>query len=142
MKLAEKGRYAPPPSLPKHAQAVSEALASWPEVHARSHWLLGDESVVDGADFYVGQEEIGHLHLDGEAHVAVSAAVREALIAAGRAKPFRWSREFVTFQVGTEADVEAALALFALAYDRRRGTSEGELLRRARGEAQSARASR
>lgn len=43
MKLSEKGRYVPPPSLPKHAQAVLEVLAGWPDVHARTHWLLGDE---------------------------------------------------------------------------------------------------
>ncbi len=41
----------PPPALPKHAQAVSNALAGWPEVHARTHWMLGDEREVDGADF-------------------------------------------------------------------------------------------
>jgi hypothetical protein len=130
MKLAAKGRYAPPPSLPTHAQSVSEALARWPEVHARTHWLLGDEREVDGADFYLGEDELGHLHLDGEAHIAVTKALREALIAAGAAKPFRWSASFVVFRVRSAADVEHALALFRLSYDRRRGTSEAELLAR------------
>ena len=132
MKLAAKGRFAPPPTLPTHAQAVSETLATWPEVHARTHWLLGDETEIDGADFYVGQDEIGHLHLDGEAHVAVNAALREALVAAGAAKPFRWSGGFVVFRIRTAQDAAHALRLFALAYDRRRGVSEGELLARAR----------
>lgn len=132
MKLSDKGRYAPPPSLPKHAQVVSEALASWPEVHARTHWLLGDENVVDGADFYVGDEEIGHLHLDGEAHVAVSAPLRRALVEAGLAEPFEWNRSFVVTRVRRERDIEHAKALFRLAYDRRRGAKEEELLDRAR----------
>ncbi len=141
MKLAAKGRYAPPPPLPAHAQSVSDALARWPEVHARTHWLLSnerderderDEREVDGADFYVGEDEVGHLHLDGEAHIAVSKGLREALIEAGAAKPFRWSASFVAFRVGNAADVEHALRLFKLAYDRRRGTSEAELLVRAR----------
>jgi hypothetical protein len=120
MKLAEKGRYAPPPPLPTHAHAVSLALAQWPEVHARTHWLLGDETEIDGADFYVGERELGHIHLRGEAHIAVPAALRKELINAGRAAPFRWSEGFVSFQIATAADVEPAKALFRLAYDRLR----------------------
>ncbi len=132
MKLAAKGRFAPPPTLPTHAQAVAETLASWPKVSARTHWLLGDETQIDGADFYVGQDEIGHLHLDGEAHVAVNEVLRETLITAGAAKPFRWSAGFVVFRIRTAQDAAHALRLFALAYDRRRGAAESELLARAR----------
>lgn len=79
MKLV--GRYAPPPPpLPAAAEKVSSALASWPDVHARTHWQLGNEHRVDGADFYLGGEELGHLHLHGEAHVATGLPVcgREA----------------------------------------------------------------
>ena len=130
MKLAEKGRFAPPPALPTHAQAVSDALASWPSVHARTHWLLGDEREVDGADFYLGDEELGHLHLDGEAHIAVSLKLRGALIAAGLAQPFQWSRSFVVFRVKTAKDVAHALRLFQLSYDRRAGVPEATLLAR------------
>lgn len=130
MKLTEKGRFAAPPSLPEPAQSVSTTLAGWPEVHARSHWLLGDDQVVDGADFYVGQDEIGHIHLGGEAHVAVGKKLGAALVAAKRAKPFRWSDEFVVLSIRTARDAKAALALFELAYDRRRGASERELVGR------------
>ncbi len=130
MKLSAKGRHAPPPTLPKHAQTVSEALATWRGVWARTHWFLGDESQVDGADFYLGEDELGHLHLDGEAHIAVSAPLRDALILEGLAKPFRWSPSFVVFQVQTAKDVAPAKRLFELAYDRLRGTSEHELLAR------------
>lgn len=130
MKLSAKGRYAPPPTLPKHAQTVSEALASWHGVLARTHWFLGDDSQVDGADFYVDEDELGHLHLDGEAHIAVSAALREALISAGLAKSFRWSPKFVVFQIRAAKDVAPAKQLFELAYDRLRGTPESDLLAR------------
>lgn len=130
MKLAEKGRYAPPPNLPKHAQAVSRALATWPDVHARTHWLLGDETKVDGADFYVGELELGHIHLQGEAHIAVPAAVRNALIKSGVAAPFRWSESFVVFEIASSADVELAQSLFRLAYDRLKGASSAELVAR------------
>lgn len=129
MKLAEKGRFAPPPPLPPHAQAVSEAIAAWPSVHARSHWLLGDERSVDGADFYVGQEELGHIHLNGEAHIAVTERVRDALIQARRAKPFHWSPKFVVFRIETAADRARAVALFQLAYQRAQGATDADLLK-------------
>lgn len=130
MKLSEKGRFAPPPALPKHAQRVSEALAAWPDVHARTHWLLGDETVIDGADFYVHDEEVGHLHLDGAAHVATGLPLRRALVAAELASPFRWSSKFVVYAVANARDVERALWLFSLAYDRARGAPDSELLSR------------
>jgi hypothetical protein len=131
MKLSRKGRFSPPPALPEYAQVVSTALAGWADMHARTHWLLGDEQVVDGADFYVGQEEVGHIHLGGEAHIAVGKKLRKALIASSRAKPFRYSDEFVVFPIRTSSDVQAALALFQLAYDRHRGAQEADLMMRA-----------
>ncbi len=70
MKLAEKGRFAPPPKLKgAFAQYVSETVAGWGGVHARTHWQFGDTRIVDGADFYVDEQELGHLHLNSEAHV-------------------------------------------------------------------------
>lgn len=130
MKLSEKGRFAPPPALPEHAAITSKAIASWADVHARTHWLLGDETEVDGADFYVGEEEIGHLHLDGQAHVATGLPLRKALVAAQLASPFRWSSKFVVHDVARAADVERALWLFRLAYDRVRGVTDDDLITR------------
>jgi len=135
MKLKEKGRFAPPPALPAHAQSVSNSVAGWPQVHARTHWLLGDEAKVDGADFYVGQDELGHIHLGGEAHIAVPRKLRDALIEAGRAKAFRWSDGFVVFPIRKASDVSEAEALFRLSYDCRRGVSEEALLLRATADA-------
>ena len=129
MKLAEKGRFAPPPSLPPHAQAVSEVIAAWPAVHARTHWLLGDEQEVDGADFYLGEEELGHIHLDGEAHIAVSKALRAALIDAGLAEAFHWNSKFVVFRIETAADRARAESLFRLSYQRVQGMSDAQLLK-------------
>jgi len=126
MKLSEKGHYAPPPRLPVHAQTVSQSLAGWPGVHARTHWLLGDQTKVDGADFYVGERELGHIHLQGEAHIAVPKAVRDALVAAGLAAPFRWSQAFVVYPIVKAADIAPAQALFQLAYDHLHGLSSAE----------------
>ena len=120
MKLADKGRFAAPPLLPTHAQAVSDALARSPGVQARTHWRLGDETVVDGADFYVGEDEVGHIHLDGEAHVAVGEELGAALIAEGRARAFRWSDQFVVVRIRDAASARTASELFELAIARRR----------------------
>lgn len=130
MKLAEKGRYAPRPRLPAHAQSVASSVASWPNVHARAHWLLGDETQVDGADFYVEERELGHIHLQGEAHIALPRPVRDALLEAGLASRFRWSPAFVAYSIATAADVAHARALFELAYDHLRGVGNAELLAR------------
>lgn len=128
MKLAEKGRHAPPPRLDGPAQAVAEEVGRWTDVRARTHWRLGDERQVDGADFYLGEEELGHLHLDGEAHVALPREVVTALVRAGLGEPLPWSRSFVVFGVARAADRAHALWLFQLSYARRRGASVAELV--------------
>ena len=130
MKLAEKGRYAPPPALEANAQRVAQTLATWPGVHARTHWLLGDENEVDGADFYVGEDEVGHIHLDSEAHVFAGKELARALIESGLARRFEWSAEAVVFEIRRRSDVRHALWLFDLSYRRRRGLSVAALLRR------------
>jgi len=130
MKLAEKGRYAPPPRLEPAAQRVATELATWPGIHARTHWLLGDEQVVDGADFYLEQEELGHLHLDSVAHVMHELPVATALIKAGLGRRFQWNREVVVFEIRNAADVAHALWLFELSYERRKGLKPVDILAR------------
>lgn len=129
MNLKEKGHFAPPPRLPRWAQKLSEDLAKQPGVEARTHWLLGDETQVDGADFYLGKEELGHLHLDGEAHVAQADAVRDALVERGLAHPFRWSHQFVTADISDAAGVERGAWLFSLRRRQLEGVPVAELLR-------------
>jgi hypothetical protein len=135
MQLVQKGRFAPPPKLPRFAQQLSEALAGEPGITARTHWLLGDESVVDGADFYLGQDELGHLHLDAEAHVAQAGAVRNALLEAGLAHEFRWSRQFVTAPVEKQADVAHVKWLFSLRRRQLEGVAVAALVEEVRAKA-------
>jgi len=130
MKLSEKGRYAPPHQLKPAAQYASETIAKWAGVHARTHWLLGDEREVDGADFYFGEDELGHIHLDSQAHVMHARPVAEALIQAHLGRRFQWSGEVVVFDIRKQTDVAQALWLFELSYDRRRGTKRADLLAR------------
>ncbi len=112
--LSKKGRHAPRPSLTGFAEQVAAALEQQPGVTARTHWRLGNERLVDGADFYVGQQELGHLHLDGEAHIPLTVALREQLVASGKAHPFPWAEGWVVWPVETPADVDHALWLFSL----------------------------
>lgn len=130
MKLSDKGHFEARPSLEGPAESVARAVERWASVHARTHWQLGDETIVDGADFYVGEQELGHLHLYPEAHIAVPRALRQALIGARLARPFRWSDGFVVHRVKTEAEARATEWLFRLAYDHLRGASIATLQQR------------
>lgn len=130
MKLSPKGWFSTRATLPEHAENVAKELASWPDMHARTHWLLGDETEVDGADFYLGEEELGHLHRDGQAHVATGPRLRKVLVAGKLASPFRWSSQFVVDEIGRGADVAHALWLFRLSYDRARAVPDEHLVAR------------
>ncbi len=133
MKLAEKGPLAPVPTLAAVLEPVSQAIQGWPGVIAAAHWdLFRVGEVVDGADFYVGEAELGHFHLDGEAHLATSPALGQALIAGGFARPLRWGgaayKGWTEFSVRTAADAAHATWLFELNYQRLRGRPEGEVV--------------
>ena len=132
MKLSEKGRFVPRPRLEGAAESVASAIESWPDVHARTHWQLGDETIVDGADFYVGGRELGHLHLYEEAHIAVPRSLRDALLEAGLAERFPWSPSFVVKKIDDGNAARDAEWLFALAYDHLKGASLDALLDRVR----------
>lgn len=139
MKLADQGRFAPPPKLEPAAQRVSKAVAAWEGIHARTHGLLGDEREVDGADFYLGENEVGHIHLDSEAHVIQPRSVADLLVKAGLGRRLEWRRSAVVFAIERLADVEHAIWLFQLSYDRRRGATTGELVARVAAQASAGR---
>ena len=90
MTLSSKGAIRPVPRLVGPAQRVSEMIQTWPGIIAATHWDLYDNKKINGADFYVGQNELGHIHLDGETHLASTKQLRMPLIAAGLAEPFPW----------------------------------------------------
>lgn len=130
MKLSEKGRHQPRPTLPRHAETLAVELSSWDGVIARTHWLLGDERVVDGADFYAGEHELGHLHLDAVAHIPQAPGVAQALIRNRLAQRFPWSDDWVVSRVSSAEAVRHARWLFRLNYDHGRGVATELLLRR------------
>lgn len=113
----QKGRVAPPPTLQKSLQSIVDAVSSWPGVVTTVHWHYADRSRIDGVDFYLADQELGHLHLDGEIHLATSPDLGKALIAEGVAQPFRYLPGWVEEQarrIGTTA----AIALFRRNYER------------------------
>lgn len=121
MKLSSKGVIKPPPRLSVPAQKLSETIQSWPGIVAATHWYLYDRSVVDGVDFYVCEEELGHIHLDGEIHLRLTKGLREQLIDAGRAQAFPYAEDWVQAPVTSAAQVRHAEWLFRLGYDRLNG---------------------
>lgn len=111
MSRTQKGRVAAPPRLRRAAQRVADSVAALPGVVAQAHWEIGSQEDVNGVDFYVGEEELGHIHLDGEAHIPVGAKLARTLIADGLAARFPWSREFVVVDTN---DHDNALTIFQL----------------------------
>ncbi len=113
---AAKGPLGPPPRLGGSLGTVAEAVAAWPGIETTVHWHLVDRSQVDGVDFYLGEEELGHLHLDGSIHLATSAGLGRTLVDEGAARPFRYQAGWVEEQV-RRIGADAAIALFRRAYE-------------------------
>jgi hypothetical protein len=132
MRLETKGEIQPPPKLKGPAQSVALAIQSWPKVIAATHWFLYDRARVDGTDFYVGEKELGHIHLDGELHLGVTAGLRRQLIEAGRAAALPWAEDWVQATISSRQDAVNAVWLFQLGYDRLVGVSISDLRRRIR----------
>jgi hypothetical protein len=125
MSRAAKGRVAPPPRLGEAAQAVATAVAQLPDVVAQAHWQIGSQTVIDGADFYVGEAELGHIHLDGEAHIPLGKALAKRLIAAKLARRFPWSSDFVVVETTDGAN---AVRLFELRRAQIAGATDADLI--------------
>src|SRR5438445_4883518 len=90
MRLESKGKIRPPPKLKGPAQSVSLEIQSWRGVISARHWYLYDRRQVDGADFYVGEKELGHINLDGEWHLGLTAGLCRGLVYAGEPEGFPW----------------------------------------------------
>ncbi len=114
-----KGPLAPPPLLGGTVQAVADAIAAWPEVEASTHWHFSDQTRVDGIDFYVGPDELGHIHLNGSIHLATTPELGAELVAEGLGKPFPWARGWTMTNI-SRLGVDGAVALFRRNYDRLR----------------------
>ena len=121
IQLAHKGPFRPAPALAGPEGRVAETIATWPGITAATHWHLSRPDEVNGADFYVGEQELGHIHLDGEVHLATNLEMRKSLVEAGLARPFPWYKSWVEVSIRDEADADHAIRLFRLNYCRLTG---------------------
>ena len=128
MKLEDKGPIKPPPVLSKFPQQVSKEIQSWKEIIAATHWNLYDRKEIDGADFYIGEEELGHIHLDGEVHLATGRELAAELLKRKLAKKFRYGNDWVTTLIESDKDITHAIWLFELNYKRIKGETIGKLI--------------
>ena len=114
-----KGPVAAAPHLGGELQVLISEVAAWPGVTATTHWHFADQTRVDGVDFYVGEDELGHLHLDGSIHLATTLALGAELVAERLGSPFPYARGWTQSRV-SRLGVEGAVALFRRNYDRLR----------------------
>lgn len=132
MRLESKGEIRPPPKLKGPAQSVSREIQSWPGIIAATHWYLYDRTQVDGADFYVGEKELGHIHLDGELHLGLTMGLRRQVIEAGLAEALPWADDWIQAPISNPKEARTAQWLFRLGYDRLMGIPVPELRKRIR----------
>ena len=118
MTLEEKGPIKPPPELSRFSQEVSKEIQSWKNIIAATHWDLYDRSETDGADFYVNKEELGHIHLDGEVHLATGKKLATLLLDNKLALKFPYGNDWVLSSIESAKDVSHATWLFQLNYKR------------------------
>jgi len=92
---------------------IRAEVASWPGISEATHRFGGTE-------FRLGKREIGHLHGDVLADLPFPVAIREQLVREGKARTHHYLPEtgWVSLPLRDEDSVEAASALFRMAYDR------------------------
>lgn len=95
------------------AQQIEQTLLTWPDVEVVPHRFGGREFRVHG-------HEIGHLHGSRLADLPFPRRVRDELIEAGRAAPHHVMPDsgWVSFRIDGPGEVDAAIALFRLNYER------------------------
>ncbi len=128
MKLAEKGTHIPPPVLSKYSELVSQEVQKWEHIISATHWEIWNRNQPNGADFYVEELELGHIHLDGYLHMASTKEISQALITAGLAQQFPYGKDWVQFKITDKESANHAIWLFKLHYDNLRGANALQLL--------------
>lgn len=84
-----------------------------------------------GRELRLGRRELGRLHGDRLADLPFPRRIAAMLVETGRAEPHRFARGgWVTFPIRGEEDVEAAVELFRLSYERARVAAARRAARR------------
>jgi hypothetical protein len=94
-------------------KTVQEDVSRWPQVTVYDHRF-------GGAEFRLGDAEVGHLHPGGVVDIPFPRSIRDALLARGLAEEHRWvpNSGWLTFRVRSEKDLRHALWLMRLSYVR------------------------
>jgi luciferase-like monooxygenase len=94
-------------------ERIAEAVLAWPGVEQASHRF-------GGIEFRLGRRELGHLHGDALVDLPFPRRVRDELVAQGRARPHHVLPDsgWVSFWIESPDDVEQAIWLLRLAYER------------------------
>jgi hypothetical protein len=95
------------------AKHIRRELERWPGVTSALHRF-------GGLEFRLDRRELGHLHGDRLADLPFPIAVRDRLIATGRARPHHVMPEsgWISRDIRTSADVRDVIALFRMSYER------------------------
>lgn len=90
---------------------IEAEISTWPGVSVHPHQFGGNE-------FRFGNAEIGHVHTGGTVDIPFPRAVRDALLAMGRAEEHRWVPDsgWTTFHVRSESDLCHAVELMRVSY--------------------------
>ena len=119
-------------NLARRREPSPPTLAGHPGRSRQDRFRAGN--VPDGTAFFVGEEEVGHLHRNNLAHVATSPALRQVLVARGLARPLPWGGDafpgWTEVSVRTAADVMHAAWLLELSYHLLQGHPEARLIER------------
>ncbi len=91
---------------------IVDAVSRWEGVSVRPHRFGGTE-------FRLGRRELGHIHADSQADIALPIAVRNKLVSEGKADPHDVLPHsgWITLRFRKEEDVNAVVELFRLSYE-------------------------
>ena len=117
MKLEAKGKIIPPPVLSNYSEIVSQEIQKWDNIISATHWEIWDNNKPNGADFYLKELELGHIHLDDMLHIASTKEFATALIKSKLAQKFPYSENWIQFKITNEISAAHAIWLFKLHYD-------------------------
>jgi hypothetical protein len=94
------------------AKVIADEVTSWPGVTAHDHRF-------GGVEFRLGMRQLGHLHGDRTADIPLKRALRDELVASGRARIHRWRPDsgWVTVDLRSDDGRDEALRLLRVGYD-------------------------
>ena len=94
---------------------IEREVGSWEGVTVHPHRF-------GGVEFRLGRRELGHLHGDRLADLPFKRTIRDMLVETGRAQPHHVLPDsaWVSRPIRGEEDVDEAIELFRLSYERAR----------------------